>query len=124
MSDRATAELRWRCRRGMRELDVLLERYLAHRWPVACAAERQAFASLLELSDPELAALCLGRAAVPGGMLGQVVGMLTHGPASHSVVEGAPGSASAPPALAGELSHSSAVHSTDDGLHRDSGSDQ
>ena len=41
--------LRWRCRRGMRELDVLLERYLRERYPSAPAAEQQAFAALLDL---------------------------------------------------------------------------
>jgi antitoxin CptB len=49
-----SASLRWRCRRGMRELDMLLERYLRERYPSAPAAEQQAFAALLDLPDPEL----------------------------------------------------------------------
>lgn len=64
MDASAAAELkrlRWRCRRGMRELDVLLERYLAEVWPGASDAQRRAFAQLLEWPDPELAALCFGR---------------------------------------------------------------
>jgi len=40
----------------MRELDVLLERYLRERYPSAPAAEQQAFAALLDLPDPELLA--------------------------------------------------------------------
>ena len=41
MSDEATLRrLRWRCRRGMRELDQLLERYLDRRWPQAELSER------------------------------------------------------------------------------------
>ncbi len=72
------AQLRWRCRRGMRELDVLLERYLTACWPVAGAAERQAFAELLELSDPDLAGLCLGRAPA-SGVRGRVLGDITQG---------------------------------------------
>lgn len=47
--------LRWRCRRGMKELDVLLERYLRRDLPDASSAESRAFVSLLELQDPELA---------------------------------------------------------------------
>ncbi len=47
--------LRWRCRRGMRELDVLLERYFRRDLPVASSDEMRAFAALLELQDPELA---------------------------------------------------------------------
>jgi len=55
------ARLRWRCRRGMRELDVLLQRYLDHRYPVAPATEQQAFARLLELQDPQLFAYVMDR---------------------------------------------------------------
>ncbi len=43
--------LRWRCRRGMRELDVLMLRYLDHRWPQADAGERAGFERLLEAED-------------------------------------------------------------------------
>ena len=59
-----TSQLRWRCRRGMRELDVLLERYLRERYPSAPAAEQQAFAALLDLPDPELLAFVM-RQRVP-----------------------------------------------------------
>ena len=46
--------LRWQCRRGMRELDVLLSRYLEEEFPLTGAAEKSAFERLLELSDPDL----------------------------------------------------------------------
>lgn len=48
------ARLRWRCRRGTRELDILLERYCDARMRAAGADERAALASLLELPDPTL----------------------------------------------------------------------
>jgi antitoxin CptB len=54
------ARLRWRCRRGMLELDVVLERYLAHRYPVASPSERRAFEDLLALPDPELLGFVMG----------------------------------------------------------------
>jgi|SRR5690349_8460832 antitoxin CptB len=47
--------LEWRCRRGMKELDLLLLRYLRERHPHAPASERAAFAGFLELPDPEIA---------------------------------------------------------------------
>lgn len=53
--------LRWRCRRGMRELDVLLLCYLERDWPTASQAERATFRDLLEWQDPEINALLLGR---------------------------------------------------------------
>ena len=56
-----TARLRWQCRRGMRELDQLLSDYLETAYPQATAAEKAAFAAILELPDPELASYFLGR---------------------------------------------------------------
>ena len=46
--------LRWRCRRGMRELDQLFERYLDHRWKQASDAERGVFLRLLACEDDRL----------------------------------------------------------------------
>jgi antitoxin CptB len=74
------ARLRWHCRRGLRELDVLLERFLQERWPAATAEERAGFAALLELPDPELAALCLGRVAPPSGLAARLIRDITHAP--------------------------------------------
>ena len=54
--------LRWRCRRGMKELDVLLVRWLERRHGAADAAARETFERLLELPDPDLNAWFLGRA--------------------------------------------------------------
>jgi antitoxin CptB len=56
--------LRWRCRRGMRELDVLLMRYLDRDYPQAGASQRAAFASLLSAQDPEIVDWLTGRQPV------------------------------------------------------------
>jgi len=56
------ARLRWRCRRGMRELDVVLGRYLERRYAAAPPPERAAFEALLEQQDPELLGYLMGRA--------------------------------------------------------------
>jgi antitoxin CptB len=47
--------LEWRCRRGMKELDFLLLRYLRQRHGQASRDERATFAEILELPDPDLA---------------------------------------------------------------------
>jgi len=47
-------KLRWRCRRGVRELDILLLDYLEHVYPQSDANSQQAFADLLELDNAEL----------------------------------------------------------------------
>lgn len=57
MSDADDIELRrlrWRCRRGMRELDQLFERYLQHAWRQAPASERGVFLQLLDTEDDKL----------------------------------------------------------------------
>jgi antitoxin CptB len=46
--------LRWRCRRGMRELDQLMLRYLDQRWPIADDSERKLFLQLLDCEDDKL----------------------------------------------------------------------
>lgn len=55
------AKLEWRCRRGMRELDVLLMRYLDRDFDAAEPDERAAFELLLSLQDPEILDLLTGR---------------------------------------------------------------
>ena len=55
------SRLKWRCRRGMRELDVLLQRYLEQRYAHAPQEEQQAFEALLELPDPQLFAYVVNR---------------------------------------------------------------
>ena len=52
--------LRWRCRRGMRELDQLMLRYLDQRWPQADDAERGVFLRLLDSEDDKLWQWCMG----------------------------------------------------------------
>jgi antitoxin CptB len=54
----------WQCRRGMRELDALLEDYLAKRFAIADLSEQRGFARLLELPDPTLYACLMGGATV------------------------------------------------------------
>lgn len=46
--------LRWRSRRGMRELDQLFGRYLDRLWGEASAAERAIFERLLACEDDRL----------------------------------------------------------------------
>ena len=64
MSDADEAELRrlrWRCRRGMRELDQLFGRYLDRAWRQASETERGVFLRLLETEDDKLWRWVMGR---------------------------------------------------------------
>ena len=64
-ADAELGRLRWRCRRGMRELDVLLAGWLEAHWATASPGQRRAFGELLEQQDPELWAWCTGRSPAP-----------------------------------------------------------
>lgn len=46
--------LRWRCRRGMRELDQLMNRYLDQAWAGDSEAQRGVFLQLLDTEDDTL----------------------------------------------------------------------
>ena len=74
------ARLRWRCRRGMRELDVLLMRYVEERYAIAPAAEQGAFEQLLSLQDPDIHALLTGRVTTDDAGLDDVVQRLLRHP--------------------------------------------
>ena len=50
----------WRCRRGLKELDLLLEGFARAVLPHAPPAEHALFERLLELPDPLLAGYFLG----------------------------------------------------------------
>jgi len=52
--DAIPGELRWRCRRGTRELDRLVSWWLTERWENADGETRAAFANMLECADPDL----------------------------------------------------------------------
>jgi antitoxin CptB len=56
-----SSRLRWQCRRGMRELDELLIRYLELRYSDADQDEKAAFQAVLALPDPELNGYLLQR---------------------------------------------------------------
>jgi len=58
-------KLRWRCRRGMKELDILLSRYVDERFCAASNQEQEAFRRLLEAQDSLLYAYCLGSERPP-----------------------------------------------------------
>lgn len=57
--------VRWRCRRGTKELDTLFGWWLAECWPQADDAQRQAFDALLDVPDPDLWDWVVGRGTPP-----------------------------------------------------------
>ena len=58
------SRLRWLCRRGMKELDVVMSGYLDRYYAKASAQDQAHFRVLLEMQDPELYGLLLGRSLI------------------------------------------------------------
>jgi antitoxin CptB len=50
------ARLKWQCRRGTKELDLLLMDYLENQYHKADAGQKKRFAELLNLEDADLLA--------------------------------------------------------------------
>lgn len=65
--------LRWRCRRGMRELDQLLTRWLDREWQSASETERGVFLRLLDCEDDRLWRWFLGHEIAPDAALDALV---------------------------------------------------
>jgi antitoxin CptB len=53
-------KLRWQCRRGMLELDVILDRLLASTFPYLNEAQQLQFEQMLLTDDPTLYAWLMG----------------------------------------------------------------
>jgi antitoxin CptB len=64
MTGQDDARMRWRCRRGMKELDILLERFLKSGFEAIDGKQKDVFADFLDLQDPQLADYLL-RGVVP-----------------------------------------------------------
>jgi len=64
MSDEEVRRLSWRCRRGLLELDIILQRFSENRLAGLGAQELLAFDSLLDLPDNEFLDVVTSRVKV------------------------------------------------------------
>lgn len=70
--------LRWRCRRGMKELDKLLEDYLLNHFETSSPADQDAFQTLLTLPDPLLYGYLFQGLDPEENSLQNIVNQITH----------------------------------------------
>jgi antitoxin CptB len=73
MKNEHLSEVKWHCRRGMRELDVLLMRYADRDYLKSGPEQQRAFEMLLSLQDPEILSLLTGRVVAEDVPLRDVV---------------------------------------------------
>jgi len=65
IEDKELGKLRWRCRRGVRELDVLMTHFIDQSYANLSDQEKNAFNKLLEVQDPIIMDWVFGRGASP-----------------------------------------------------------
>ena len=61
IDDRALSRLRWRCRRGLLENDLLIERFFASHGNAITPSQAEGLEVLMELADNDLLDLLLRR---------------------------------------------------------------
>jgi antitoxin CptB len=80
IDERALSKLRWRCRRGLLENDLFIERFFARHDTTLTLRQAQGLQVLMDLSDNDLLDLLLGRVQPEGELLQadvvEVLGML------------------------------------------------
>lgn len=73
--------IRWRCRRGMRELDQLFGRYLDRSWATESESQRVVFLRLLDCEDDKLWRWFMGYEQCPDAELAALVERIRQLPA-------------------------------------------
>ena len=80
LDERGLSKLRWRCRRGLLENDLFIERFFARHEASLTVAQAAALNELMDLADNDLLDLLLRRKEPVGdldtGNVRQVLGML------------------------------------------------
>jgi len=70
------AKLKWHCRRGMRELDLLLDEFLESRYQALSAIERESFERLLSCRNEDLMEWLMEGGSPPDERLAAIVGQI------------------------------------------------
>ncbi len=68
--------LRWRCRRGLLELDLVLSRFLESRYDDLTSVQLEALTRLLDLPDNDLLDMVMGRAQSNDPACAEIVSFL------------------------------------------------
>lgn len=72
----AINRLRWKCRRGTLELDLLLQQFLDRDYATLDTNTKQAFENLLEAGDEDLWAMVNGEMPAPAPACAAIINLL------------------------------------------------
>ena len=73
MTMNSGSSLLWRCRRGIREMDLLLQYFIEKRFDLLTIEEKDAFEQLLEQPDLDIMAWIMGRAEPPNEQIRHLI---------------------------------------------------
>jgi antitoxin CptB len=76
LTEHQIKRLRWQCRRGMKELDVLFERYLYNHLPTADDSYKAAFVELIETQDPIIIDYLTGKSSPDNILLLEILQLM------------------------------------------------
>lgn len=68
IDERALSKLRWRCRRGLLENDLFVERFFASRGDAVTTRQAEGLGALMDLADNDLLDLLLRRTEPSGAL--------------------------------------------------------
>ncbi len=77
IEDLNPAKIRWQCRRGMLELDIMLLSFFDAQYSCLTLADQQAFVRLLKESDPSLHALLSGSTVSSDPIIADIIRKIT-----------------------------------------------
>ena len=66
LDERSLSKLRWRCRRGLLENDLFIERFFRHHEETITTRQAAGLQALMDLADHDLLDLLLGRSEPQG----------------------------------------------------------
>jgi antitoxin CptB len=70
------SRLLWRCRRGLRELDLILQKFLAQHYGDLSLKDKQLFDEFLDHSDDDLLSWLIGRSQPSNTAMARLVAQI------------------------------------------------
>jgi antitoxin CptB len=82
---RPDPSLKWRCRRGIREMDLLLQAFVDNYFDTLSAEEITAFENLLEQPDLDIMDWIMGRSTPPSPAIKTIIDQINKAVESQSI---------------------------------------
>ena len=76
MVTREKSRILWRCRRGTKEMDLLLQLFVAEHYDNLTPIEQSAFRCLLDQADPDIMDWIMGKAEPPTADIKRLIAII------------------------------------------------